>query len=103
MTSEPSANTTSAITSTGSRPRRSAIRPMSGSIATYPSRKPDTIGAAFWSCDDLDADAGHHVGQREHHDVGVGGREGDRDGGEAEQEPLDLVQSPAPTRGLTAW
>ncbi len=25
------------------------MRPINGSIATYPSRKPDTIGAAFWS------------------------------------------------------
>ena len=48
MTREPSAKTTSAITSTGTRPRRSAIRPISGSIATYPSRKPETIGAARW-------------------------------------------------------
>ena len=50
MTSEPSAKITSAATSTGTRPRRSAIRPISGSIATYPSRKPETIGAARWSC-----------------------------------------------------
>ena len=49
MTSEPTAKTTSAAISTGSRPRRSAIRPISGSIATYPSRKPETIGAARWS------------------------------------------------------
>ena len=35
---------------------------------------------------DRDADAGHHVGQREHHDVGVGGRERDGDRGEAEQQ-----------------
>ena len=49
MTSDPSAKTTSAATSTGTRPRRSAIRPISGSIATYPSRKPETIGAARWS------------------------------------------------------
>jgi hypothetical protein len=34
VTSEPNANTTSAATSTGVRPRRSAIRPISGSIAT---------------------------------------------------------------------
>ena len=25
------------------------MRPISGSIATYPSRKPETIGAARWS------------------------------------------------------
>ena len=47
--SEPKANTTSAPTRTGVRPRRSAIRPIRGSIATYPSRKPLTIGAARWS------------------------------------------------------
>ena len=46
MTREPTANTTSDMTSTGTRPRRSAIRPISGSIATYPSRNPETIGAA---------------------------------------------------------
>jgi hypothetical protein len=46
VTSEPRAKITSEPTSTGSRPRRSAIRPISGSIATYPSRNPDTIGAA---------------------------------------------------------
>ena len=34
VTSEPSAKTTSEPTSTGSRPRRSAIRPISGSTAT---------------------------------------------------------------------
>ncbi len=45
MTSDPTAKTSSAATSTGTRPRRSAIRPISGSIATYPSRKPETIGA----------------------------------------------------------
>ncbi len=49
VTSEPSAKTTSDPTRTGSRPRRSAIRPIRGSIATYPSRKPETIGAARWS------------------------------------------------------
>ena len=49
MISEPAAKTTRAATSTGTRPRRSAIRPIRGSIATYPSRKPDTIGAARWS------------------------------------------------------
>ena len=49
MTSEPNAKITSAATSTGTRPRRSAIRPISGSIATYPSRKPEMIGAARWS------------------------------------------------------
>ncbi len=49
VTSEPNANTTSAATRTGVRPRRSAMRPMSGSIATYPRRKPLTIGAARWS------------------------------------------------------
>ena len=36
---------------------------------------------------DRDAGAAHHVGQREHDDVGVGGREGDRDGRQAEQQP----------------
>lgn len=49
MTSEPAENTTSDIASTGTWPRRSAIRPTSGRIATYPSRKPETIGAARWS------------------------------------------------------
>ena len=49
MTSEPTAKTSRAATSTGTRPRRSEIRPISGSIATYPSRKPDTIGAPRWS------------------------------------------------------
>ena len=46
MTSDPTAKITSAATSTGTRPRRSAIRPINGSMATYPSRKPLTIGAA---------------------------------------------------------
>ena len=46
MTNEPMAKTTRAITSTGTRPRRSATRPISGSMATYPSRKPETIGVA---------------------------------------------------------
>src|SRR3954453_7374706 len=49
VTSEPNANTTREATRTGTRPRRSAILPISGSTATYPSRKPDTIGAARWS------------------------------------------------------
>ena len=49
VTSEPTAKTSSAATSTGTRPRRSAIRPISGSMATYPSRKPETIGAPRWS------------------------------------------------------
>ena len=49
MISEPTANTASDAASTGTCPRRSAIRPMRGSIATYPSRKPETIGAARWS------------------------------------------------------
>ena len=53
MTSEPKAKTTSAATSTGVRPRRSAIRPIRGSIATYPSRKPLTIGAARCSSSTL--------------------------------------------------
>ena len=49
MTSEPTENTTSDPTSTGIRPRRSATRPISGSMATYPSRKPETTGAPRWS------------------------------------------------------
>ena len=53
VTREPKAKTTSAATSTGARPRRSAIRPISGSIATYPSRNPLTIGAARCSCSTL--------------------------------------------------
>ena len=69
------ANSTSAATSTGTRPRRSAIRPMSGSIATYPSRKPDTIGAARCSWSIGTPTAAIMSGQREHHDVGVGRRE----------------------------
>ena len=32
-------------------------------------------------------DAGHHVRQREHHDVGVGGGEGHGDRGQAEEQP----------------
>ena len=32
------------------------------------------------------ADRGHHLREREHHDVGVGGREADRDGGQREQQ-----------------
>ena len=36
---------------------------------------------------DGDADAAHHVGQREHDDVGVGRREGHGDRGQAEQQP----------------
>ena len=49
VTSEPTAKSTSAATSTGTRPRRSAIRPINGSMATYPSRKPETMGAPRWS------------------------------------------------------
>src|SRR6266545_752223 len=44
--SEPTANSSNAPTSTGVRPTTSAIRPISGSTAMYPSRNPDTIGAA---------------------------------------------------------
>ena len=36
---------------------------------------------------DRDADRAHHLRQREHHDVGVGRGEGDRDGGQPEQQP----------------
>ena len=46
MRIEPKAKTIRAAVRTGTRPRRSAMRPMSGSIATYPSRKPETMGAA---------------------------------------------------------
>ena len=81
------ANTTRAAVSTGSRPRRSAIRPISGNIATYPSRKPETIGAARWSWSMGIADAAHHLGQRQDDDVGVGRRERHRHGGQGEQQP----------------
>ena len=87
MTSDPTAKTSSAATSTGTRPRRSAIRPISGSIATYPSRKPETIGAPALQLLGRDADAGHHVRQRQHDDVGVGGGERDGDSGEPQDDP----------------
>ena len=51
------------------------------------------IGAARCSSSaDSPAD-GHHVRQREHHDVGVGGRERHRDRGEAEQQPAGAVDA----------
>ena len=46
MISEPTANSSNAPTSTGVRPTTSAIRPISGSTAMYPSRNPEMIGAA---------------------------------------------------------
>jgi hypothetical protein len=58
---------------------------MSGSIATYPSRKPETIGAL--ELVDRDPGAAHHLRQRQHDHVGVGRGKGHRNGGQGEQHP----------------
>ncbi len=61
--------------STGERPTASDTWPASGSTVTYPRRKPLTMGAARARSSIPRPTPVAHVGQREHHDVRVGGPE----------------------------
>ena len=81
-----------------------AMLPLIGRIADLRGRLPVLVMAlvvfALGSLElvDAQADRAHHVGQREHDDVGVRGREGNGDGCEAEQQPRRAARSGARLR-----
>ena len=92
MTSEPTANTASDAASTGTCPRRSAIRPMSGQHRDVAEQEAGDDRRGPLELVDRDADRRHHVGQREHHDIGVDRGERDGGGAEAEEQPGPPVE-----------
>ncbi len=85
MTSEPTAKTTSAATSTGTRPAQVGDPADQRQHRDVPEQEAGDDRRGPLELVDRDADRGHHVRQRQHDDVGVGGGEGDGDGGQAEQ------------------